>query len=86
MNWVLLRLDEPGDHARAAALMDQAPTISTELGMRPLMERAVVLQEKALHFQQESPNTQLALPLVRSKFYTLLRPVRVTLRFPRNSC
>ncbi len=43
----LLQRDEIGDRFRAVSLVDQALTISTELGMRPLMERAVLLQEKA---------------------------------------
>lgn len=43
----LLQRDEVGDRFRAMSLVDQALTISTELGMRPLMEWANLLQEKA---------------------------------------
>ena len=42
----LLRRRGPGDYDRAAILLDEAQTISSELGMRPLMERVVALQEK----------------------------------------
>jgi hypothetical protein len=31
----------PADRARAVALLDEALKISTELGMRPLMERVL---------------------------------------------
>ena len=44
---VLLRRDDPGDQARATSLLDESLSISSELGMRPLVERAGTLQEKA---------------------------------------
>ena len=36
---MLLERDEPGDQDKAGALLDESLAISTELGMRPLMER-----------------------------------------------
>jgi DNA-binding CsgD family transcriptional regulator len=42
----LLQQRGPGDNGRAATVLDEALTISSELGMRPLMERVVALQEK----------------------------------------
>ena len=35
----LLQRDEPGDRERAISLLEESRSISTELGMRPLMER-----------------------------------------------
>ena len=35
----LLQRNDPGDHEKAVSLLDQSLSISTELGMRPLMER-----------------------------------------------
>ncbi len=43
----LLQRRGPGDRVKADALLDQSLTISTELGMRPLMERVAALQEGA---------------------------------------
>ena len=43
----LLRRNGPGDHQRAVSLLEESLTISTELGMKPLMERVTVLQERA---------------------------------------
>jgi DNA-binding CsgD family transcriptional regulator len=43
----LLQRNEPGDHFRAVSLVDQALSISTELGMRPLVEKVVALKEEA---------------------------------------
>ena len=41
----LLQRDEPGDRSRAMSLLDEALAISTELGMRPLMERVLSRRE-----------------------------------------
>lgn len=43
----LLRRNEPADHSRAMSLIDQALSISTELGMRPLVEKVIALKEEA---------------------------------------
>ncbi len=43
----LLQRRGPGDRVKADALLDESLTISQELGMRPLMERVVALQERA---------------------------------------
>ncbi len=37
----LLQRNEPGDREKATALLDESLAISTELGMRPLMERVL---------------------------------------------
>ncbi len=37
----LLQRNEPGDREKAMSLLDESLTISTELGMRPLMERVL---------------------------------------------
>ncbi len=37
----LLQRNEPGDREKAMSLLDESLAISTELGMRPLMERVV---------------------------------------------
>jgi DNA-binding CsgD family transcriptional regulator len=42
----LLHRNGPSDHVRATSLLDESLTISSELGMRPLMERLQSLQEK----------------------------------------
>jgi DNA-binding CsgD family transcriptional regulator/tetratricopeptide (TPR) repeat protein len=42
----LLHRNGPSDHVRATSLLDESLTISSELGMRPLMERVQALQEK----------------------------------------
>ena len=38
---LLLERDDEGDHAKAIALLDESLAISSELGMRPLMERVL---------------------------------------------
>ena len=38
---MLLERDEPGDSEKATAMLDEALQISTDLGMRPLMEKAL---------------------------------------------
>ncbi len=42
----LLQRNDPGDREKAMSLLDQSLAISSELGMRPLMERAMSRQEK----------------------------------------
>jgi len=37
----LLQRNEPGDREKAVALLDESLSISSELGMRPLMERVL---------------------------------------------
>ena len=41
----LLERNEPGDRAKAMTLLDESLTISSELGMRPLMERVLSRRE-----------------------------------------
>ena len=41
----LSKRDDEGDPAKAMSLLDESLTISTELGMRPLMERVLDRQE-----------------------------------------
>ncbi len=41
----LLQQNEPGDREKATALLDESLAISSELGMRPLMERVLNRQE-----------------------------------------
>ncbi|MCZ6535220.1 MAG: LuxR C-terminal-related transcriptional regulator, partial [Chloroflexi bacterium] len=43
----LLQRNESGDRAKAVSFLDEALAISTELGMRPLMERVVAIQGRA---------------------------------------
>ena len=52
---VLLQRNGPGDHGKAISLLDEALGISTELGMRPLMERVEVLKEKAESLPAKAP-------------------------------
>ena len=42
----LLQRSKPGDREKAMSLLDESLAISTELGMRPLMERVLSRQEK----------------------------------------
>ncbi len=42
---MLLERNSPGDRAKAMTLLDESLAISTELGMRPLMERGNALKE-----------------------------------------
>ena len=37
----LLQRNGPGDHEKAVSLLDESLAISSELGMRPLMERVL---------------------------------------------
>ncbi len=41
----LLQRNEPGDREKAMSLLDESLAISTELGMRPLMERVISRQD-----------------------------------------
>ncbi len=41
----LLQRDEPGDREKAMSLLDESLAISSELGMRPLMERVIARQD-----------------------------------------
>jgi len=41
----LLQRNEPGDHQKAMSLLDEFLAISSELGMRPLMERVLSRRE-----------------------------------------
>ena len=41
----LLQRNEPGDREKATSLLDESLAISTELGMRPLMERVLSRRE-----------------------------------------
>ena len=43
----LLQRDHPGDREQAMSLLQESLAISTELGMPPLMERVIALQERA---------------------------------------
>ena len=44
-----------GDREKAISLLDESLDISTELGMRPLMDRAAALKEKAELLPSEAP-------------------------------
>ncbi len=41
----LLQRDGPGDREQAMSLLDESLAISSELGMRPLMERVISRQD-----------------------------------------
>ncbi len=41
----LLQRDEPGDREKAVSLLDESLAISSDLGMRPLMERVLSRRE-----------------------------------------
>ena len=43
----LLARNRPGDRQKAMSLLDESLAISSELGMRPLMERVLALRERA---------------------------------------
>ena len=43
----LLQRDGRDDHAKGMALLDESLAIATELGMLPLMDRVIALQERA---------------------------------------
>ena len=44
---MLREQDEPEDPSKAISLLDESLAISSELGMRPLMERVIALREQA---------------------------------------
>jgi DNA-binding CsgD family transcriptional regulator len=50
-----LQRNGPGDHQKALALLDDALTISTELGMKPLTDRVAALQEQARSLPAKAP-------------------------------
>ena len=54
----LLQRSEPGDREKAMSMLDESLAISTELGMRPMMERVVALQQRA----ESQPATAPAFP------------------------
>ena len=43
----LLKRSGPGDYHRAVSLLDDALSISSELGMRPLVERVIAIKDRA---------------------------------------
>ena len=51
----LLQKRGPGDRVKADALLDESLDISTELGMRPLKERVLALQEQAASQPARAP-------------------------------
>ena len=51
----MLKRNGPGDCINATALLDESLLISTELGMRPLMERVTALQEQARSLPAKAP-------------------------------
>jgi DNA-binding CsgD family transcriptional regulator/Tfp pilus assembly protein PilF len=51
----LLQRNRPGDRTRAMSLLDEALSISSELGMRPLMVQVVALKEQAGSHPAEVP-------------------------------
>ena len=52
---VLLKRDGPGDRERAAELLDRAVSLSREIGMPPLMEKASELQRAAASLPAKRP-------------------------------
>ena len=46
----LLQRNEPGDREKATSLLDESLAISSEVGMRPLMERVLSLQQEHQRF------------------------------------
>ena len=51
----LFQCNGPGDQSKASSLLDEALSISSELGMRPLMERVIALQERVQSRPEPSP-------------------------------
>ena len=51
----LLLRNDPGDYQNASRLLDEGLSISTELGMRPLMERIAALRERAESLPARAP-------------------------------
>ena len=52
----LLQREKERDRAMASSLLDESLTISTELGMRPLMERVTALQGRAEAHPGQAPD------------------------------
>ena len=52
----LLQRNKPGDRGNAMSLLDEALAISTELGMRPLIERAQDRLDRIGHTAPETPD------------------------------
>jgi len=63
--YTLLQRNEPGDRERAMSLLDESLAISSELGMRPLMERVLSRREilKAWSLGEGGLNDHLPVPL-----------------------
>lgn len=57
----LLQCGDSGDHYRVATLVNQALAISTELGMHPLVERVVALQEEVRQLSVGTPEYPVGL-------------------------
>ena len=51
----LLQRGVSADNIRAASMLEEAAAISTELGMRPLIERVIALQERAKKMAMPTP-------------------------------
>lgn len=51
----LLGRNREGDHAKAVDLLDESLAISSDLGMRPLMERVIALREHAVSTPGRAP-------------------------------
>jgi len=51
----LLEHQGPGDRSKAILLLEEAQSISTDLGMPPLMARVSALQEKAASLPEKAP-------------------------------
>ena len=52
---MLFERNNKGDHEKAVQLLDESLAISTELGMLPLREKVLALQEKASSQPARSP-------------------------------
>jgi hypothetical protein len=55
---MLPQRNKPGDKRKGMSLLDEALAVSSELGMRPLTERVIALQERV----QSQPTKALAYP------------------------
>ncbi len=52
---VLLQRNGPGDHQKAMSLLEESLAVSTELGMKPLMERVTALRKQAESVPAKAP-------------------------------
>lgn len=52
---MLLQRDESGDREKAISLLDESRAISSDLGMRPLMERVIALQRHSISQSAKAP-------------------------------